>query len=338
MKIGIIGDIHFNEYSSILRERGEQFSVRLENCLNSINWAEECTATCDQVIYLGDFFDKSSLNAEELTALTGICWNDVYHRFLVGNHEMGISSLVYSSAHALDSYQSKREVVDTPYLSGYIDEGVELCFLPYVLEEDRKPLSSYYPEREVDMKRIIFSHNDIAGIQMGQFMSKEGFSIEEIEANCDLFFNGHLHNGTRVTDKIINVGNLTGQNFSEDAFKYTHNIFILDTDTMQFQVIRNPYAINFYKLDSIDQLNKIHNAVITLKVNESDIAEANELIKNHPQIISSRVIVDYSRKEKKDVKELSVDHLDEFRKFIYARFEDDPLFDLVREELNYIYG
>ena len=78
MKIGIIGDIHFCEYSSILRTRGEEFSTRLENCIESINWAEETTADCDCIIYLGDFFDKSSLNAAELSALRKIIWNNKY--------------------------------------------------------------------------------------------------------------------------------------------------------------------------------------------------------------------------------------------------------------------
>lgn len=45
---------------------------------------------------------------------------------------------------------------------------------------------------------------------MGQFISKAGFDINDIEDNCDLFINGHLHNGSKITDKIFNVGNLTG--------------------------------------------------------------------------------------------------------------------------------
>lgn len=337
MRIGIIGDIHFNEYSSILRERGEQFSVRLENCIESINWAEEVTADCDQIVYLGDFFDQSSLNAEEITALSHINWNTKYHRFLVGNHEMGINNLIFSSAHVFDNPLEGKEVVSQAYMS-YYDEDTELCFLPYILEEDRQPLETYFPSRQPGVNRIIFSHNDLAGVQMGQFISKAGFTLDEIEENCDYFFNGHLHNGTRVTDKILNVGNLTGQNFSEDGFRYTHNIFVLDTDTMKYTVLRNPCAINFYKLESLDSLKLVVNAAVTLRVKEDEVAKANELIKNNPEIIASRVIVDYARREKKDVKELSVDHLDEFRKFIHEQFKDDPQYDLVREELEYIYG
>ena len=40
MKIGIVGDIHWSRYSSILRQRGDKYSVRLENCIKSINFLQ----------------------------------------------------------------------------------------------------------------------------------------------------------------------------------------------------------------------------------------------------------------------------------------------------------
>ena len=339
MKIGIIGDIHFSEYSSILRRRGIRYSNRLENCVASINWAEEVTAECDQVIYLGDFFDKSSLNAEEITALNHIIWNDSYHRFLVGNHEMGINSLIFSSAHIFND--KRREVIDKPYLA-YFDEGIDLVFIPYVLEEDRIPIEVMFPKRpgSDDIKRVIFSHNDISGIQMGKFVSNTGFSIEAIEDNCDLFFNGHIHNGMPVTDKIINVGNLTGQNFSEDGFIYSHNIFILDTETMKYEVIRNPYAINFYKIENIDDLYKVENAVVTIKVAPDEVERAKQIMEE-VGVIASRVLIDYSKSIddiETDTERFTVDHLDEFKKFIYQRLEGNVDSTLLKEEVDYIYG
>ena len=74
---------------------------------------------------------------------------------------------------------------------------------------------------------------------MGPFISKTGFTIEDIENNCDLFINGHLHNGMKITNKIINLVNLTGQNFSEDALRYEHKIMILDTHTLEYKYIIN---------------------------------------------------------------------------------------------------
>ena len=108
MKICIYTDNHYAQYSSILRNRGSKYSVRLENQIESLNWVEELSAQtkCDRVVCLGDFFDKPELNAEELTALKSIKWNkDATHIFLVGNHEMGSNDLEYSStpysAHSL---------------------------------------------------------------------------------------------------------------------------------------------------------------------------------------------------------------------------------------------
>ena len=72
MKILIVGDVHWSTYSSIVRSRGKKYSTRLENLINSVNWAERIAdeENCDRIIYLGDFFDKADLTAEEITALT----------------------------------------------------------------------------------------------------------------------------------------------------------------------------------------------------------------------------------------------------------------------------
>ena len=41
MKFLICGDVHWSEFSSILRKMGDKYSKRLENLINSINWVEE---------------------------------------------------------------------------------------------------------------------------------------------------------------------------------------------------------------------------------------------------------------------------------------------------------
>jgi len=49
-------------------------------------------------------------------------------------------------------------------------------------------------------------------MNLGHFTSKDGFSIDEINDDCVLFINGHLHNASWVGRKykIYNAGNLTG--------------------------------------------------------------------------------------------------------------------------------
>lgn len=333
MKIGIVGDIHWSKYSSILRSRGNKYSKRLENCIDSINWAEELLGDrCDMVVYLGDFFDHESLKSEEITALSEIEWNKVPHYFLVGNHELGLNDLSFSSAHIFNLKDP--QVIDHP--TTWIYSDVEVCYLPYILNNTGK-LDDYFDAKTE--KRIIFSHNDIAGIQLGKFTSTEGFSIENIENNCDLFINGHLHNGSKVSDKIYNVGNLTGQNFSEDAEVYKHNIFILDTDTLSIEEIENPFSLKFYKFNSFETLLNYDfpiNSIVTAKLFNEEINEAKEFVVNNENIIAHRFIVAPNLMNNISSIEhtsLAVNHLDKFQEFIVNELGTDKLVIAELEEV-----
>lgn len=331
MKIGVIGDVHWSKYSSIIRSRGNIYSTRLENCIQSVNWAEQETSDCDLVVYLGDFFDKSDLKSEELTALTEIKWNLNRHIFIIGNHELGLNNLMFSSAHIFN-------IADIQVVNDLITmaDNVELCFLSYKLDNTGK-IEDYIPKS--NHKRIIFSHNDIAGIQLGKFISKTGFDINDIECNCDLFINGHLHNGSKISDKIYNIGNLTGQNFSEDAFKYQHNIFKIDTNTFNIETYENPYAFKFFKFDSLDSLLNFDfplNSIFTAKLNSEEISVAKEHIKNNGNILTSRFIVDNNVTTDSNIESnisLSVDHLEKFQEFILNKLGND---NLVVEEISNI--
>lgn len=334
-KIGVVGDIHWSKYSSILRSRGDKYSYRLENCIESINWAEQVTKFCNEVVYLGDFFDTSELSAEEITALNQISWNNVPHHFIVGNHEMGMHDLSFSSSHVFNmvpfaTVYNKPVSIENQYC------GVQLCFLPYILEEERKSFEEYMTP--TTLKRIVFSHNDIKDFQMGAFLSKTGFSIEEIQNNCDMYLNGHLHNGDKVADKIFNVGNLTGQNFSEDASRYDHVIFIIDTDTMGIDVYENPYAVNFYKIDygageSLSDINK-NRCAVTVRVPEKLYGEVKKQIEEDTRLVASRLLIipDSSNNIESEVDNVSLtmDHLEEFKKFVLEKLGNS---DIVNEEL-----
>lgn len=340
MKICIIGDVHFSQYSSIVRSRGEFFSTRLENMIKSLNWVEQVAKErgCVEEIFLGDFFDRSDLAPEEATALSEIDWNTTsrIRHFIVGNHESSVASLIYSSTKVL---QFKNNVIeDKPYIYP-LDDKTEILFLPYILEEDRKLLKDYLEQRDSSKKLLIVSHNDIKGVQMGKFISTTGFDVEDIEKNCDLYINGHLHNGSWITKKILNLGNLTGQNFNEDATKYEHHIAILDTDTFEIELIENPYAMNFYKIDintiqEVEQLKYIKsNAVLHIKC--LDILE-NEIrnILEDKNVIASKIVLtrEMGADNQVELKFESADHLKQFIDFILSRDDLENL-DIIKEEL-----
>lgn len=320
MKILLYTDVHVSEFSSIIRSMGNHYSVRLENLINSLNWAEKLAddTNCDEIFCLGDFFDKPELNSSELTALKEIKWSTKPHRFLVGNHEGSVRSLKYNSTWALEG-KGFDIISESKYIE--LPDSV-LVFIPYVLESDRKSLLEYLPK--TDKKIIVFSHNDIAGIKYGAIESKEGFKITEIEKDCSLFLNGHLHNGGKFCKNGINLGNLSGQNFNEDALKYTHKAFILDTETLTLESFENPYAFNFYQFivsneKDLDKLNALKdNSIVQIKYAES-IKSSLELklqtLTN--KIIASRLLVfrDIVRDEVDIQKIQATDHLKQFYDF-----------------------
>ena len=353
MRILLFSDVHWSTYSSIVRSRGEKYSLRLENLIQSMNWVEQCAHDycCDKVICLGDFFDKAELDAESITALNDIQWTSLPHTFLVGNHEVNSADLKYSSAHLFnlkDNY-----IINVPSVEEY--EDFQILYLPYFLERDRPVLKEIYKDCRTDKHRILLSHNDIKGINYGRFISREGFSVEEIESVCDICINGHLHNASQVTSKIRNIGNLTGQNFSEDAFQYSHNIIIVDTDAWKFYILENPSAFNFYKLDfttpwDIDYLNDLcfklkNNSVLTVRCKEGDGYEClrarfdpkwpDNGFPKCCNVVTSKFIIE-REKAVEDTEEsisFSVDHLNQFKEYILENVGND---DVIISELQEI--
>lgn len=342
MRICVYSDVHWCENSSIVRSKGQKYSSRLENLIESVNWAEQLAwyQHCDCVICCGDFFDAAILNAQEVSALQDISWAPMSHLFLTGNHETNVSSLDYSTTD-LFKLCPNITVVNTPQ-QYFIDDTTELCFLPYILERNRHILSDYFGKQTA--KRIIFSHNDLKNVQYGNFLSTEGFEVDDIEANCDLYFNGHIHHSAPVTDKIYNIGNLTGQNFTEDATKYSHCAIVVDTDTLEFKVYQNPYALKFYKLDltSCSTDEDIHrhlaslnyNGVATVHVNEQDVELTRALLETMKidHIAEYRIVVNRDQKtnDTPTITMSSSDHLKQFEEYVLSNIGDS---NIVREEL-----
>ena len=293
MKFFIYSDPHWSSYSSILRTRGERFSIRLENLIQTINWCEETAEEtgCEKIICCGDFFDKSELNAEEIAALRQIKYSNKQHYFLVGNHETGRSSLQFSTSHVFSLCPNTR-IIDFPE-AWTTANGVEIAFLPYISNSDRLPLTEYF--HSANPNRVIFSHNDIAGIQMGKFISKEGFTVKEIEENCRLFINGHLHNESCLYN-IINIGNISGQNFSEDGWTYRHKAIIFNDEDFSVQEVFNPYALYFYKCDLInykleDFKDFYPNSVVMAHIMPQDYEKYKAYFEMTPQGVAYRLLL-----------------------------------------------
>lgn len=338
MKILLFADLHMCPRASIINKWGAKYPSRLENCIDSMNWLERKAEelNCDYIVNLGDFFDKPDLTSETITACNEIRWADIIHYHLVGNHDASNSSLVFNSVNRITG--TNHLIITEPQT--LVLDDCDICFLPYVTECDRKSLNDYFGS--TTNPRVILSHNDISGIQLGPVMSKTGFSIKEIEASCALWCNGHLHSGQAITPKVINIGNITGKDFGEDALQYSHNIVILDTQDLSLTYIENPYAYNFYKLQietesdiyCLDQLK--NNAVLSIKCEQSLVKAVKQKIETLDNIIESRLIIVKKYEEtstESAMLDLTVDHLTRFIECCKANIENSALLE---EELSEI--
>lgn len=292
---------------------------------------------CSMEIFLGDTFDRPDIDAESVTALSEIHWNKgITRHFIVGNHESGMASLRYNSTQILHKVGM---IEDKPLLQPF-DGTVDVLFLPYITEDERKPLSEYLANRKEGKRLLVCSHNDLKNFQMGAFLSKTGFDVDDIASNCDLYLNGHLHNCGWVGKKICNVGVLCGQNFSEDAFKYEHHVAILDTDTFEIRFFENPYAINFYKLEinSRNDFGKIdrikENAVVSIKCPKEFKDELRQTLDADPRILTYKMTISVETAATNSCEnklELGgLDYLGKFREFILDNLGNN---EVVQEEL-----
>lgn len=340
MKILCYADPHFSEKSSIITKYGTKYTTRLENQIQSLNWIETTALQkdCDLVVCLGDFFDHAHLTDQELTALNDIQWANIPHFFIVGNHESEENDLQYSSTMAL--LGPYRDVISQPTLLE--QSGVELAFLPYVLESNRKPLTEYFTKNPEKL-RILFTHNDLLGLQLGPVVSRTGYAIEELESICHLCLNGHLHNGMQVSSKVINLGNLTGKDFSEDAFKYSHKAILIDTEALQVDFIENPNAFNFYKLDILESQDVLilkdlkPNAVVSIKCKDTLVKHVRNYIESIPNIVESRIIVTKDPThlgiEDIDISSLCVDQCEKFAECCRAKLDNNDILEMELAEI-----
>lgn len=351
MKIAVCGDIHICKASSIVRSQGVDYSTRLENCIKSINWFEQVAKDndCEVEVFLGDTFEKPELDDETITAVKTINWNNLKHYFIIGNHESSAADLRYSSVKILEG--PNRYIIDRPVHT--VDTaGTTVCFWPYEIESNRHHVLDLFPKTDKSSKRIIFSHNDIKGIQMGVIRSTTGIDIEEIDQDCDLFVNGHIHTGGTFGTHGINLGILTGQNFGEDALAFKHRVMIIDTETLEYKFIENPYAFGFvkYEINSVADIDELlskisNNTVLSLKCLEKlenaddgttllDIL--NRRLESDSRVIEYRVIsvrhTDYCE-DVEVVAEFTMDYLSELRDFAKEHLGTS---EILLQELNEI--
>lgn len=341
-------DPHIGTNASVLRFRGNRFSFRLENSQDTMKWLNEVAEErgITDIYCLGDACDRPDLNAEEITALREM--NISHHRFLIGNHEAMSNDLFFNSTNVIrgSKIYSKPEVVRYG--------NTQIIMLPYITESDRTSITEVLDNLNInnDDKIVIFSHNDIKNMYYGNFLTKIGYDLTDIESNCDLFINGHIHNGSWVSKKVLNLGSITGINFNNDASEWKPKAVILNTETLELEFIENPYGVLFYKKEfnnadkAVEFIRSISNqnnpTVVSIKCREEDHDRIEEELESH-NFLYKRVLIDYTKQSSDGSLDdscnivIDIDYFDKFREFVKDKYGAEEVnCKLMLEEINKI--
>lgn len=322
MKLGIYSDPHFSQSSSIIVGKKGKFSGRLENLIKSYEWMDSLfkKEEVDMIFCLGDLTDKPNLSAEEITAISK-CPGIHSHYFIVGNH---CRSNYDGSINSLSIFNN---VFYEPTIIN-IHNHQNLLILPYGCTEN--PFEGFYKGTPID---IVLSHNDIKGYQTGKFTGTEGLDTGEVLDKCKLLINGHLHNGGWVVkNRIMNIGQLSGMNFSSCGGEWEPSVAIVDTKTLSVSLYENPEAYRFKKLE-FNTLTKVKNYldslvecqgkyVLQVKVPDNLSDKVRKLLSQSSKVEASRVITYQTNKRSKSQQKKEEISLSETSGSVYSKLKD----------------
>lgn len=230
MKILAFGDIHFHHTHRFSYITPQGFTVReLEHlqCADVIIdlYKKE---NIDKVVFLGDCWGPvgDMMSCQTLMAVTEfikkiseVCEFDI----IVGNHDLS-SHLNNHYSHKLMpfKYWSNVNVYDQPTL---IDNFV---YMPYCIHDEYA--ESFLNSIEDKSNKIIFSHLELSGINLGNgIFTQKGVDLEVLR-NFKMTLQGHYHSGGNYGKNIQIAGSTQRLSYKDQGIS-RRNILIYDTDT-----------------------------------------------------------------------------------------------------------
>jgi len=275
MKIGLYADAHFSLSSSIVTGSSGSLGGRLSNITESFRYMYSYFQKegVELIINLGDLTNSPHLRAEEITALSiALAYNpSIPEIHLLGNHE------ALSGDGSVNSVSFLPDLITVPEIRNF--NTWKFLFLPY----------TNYTEEDIDSYNadIVFGHLEIKGSQASSnYFLQSGISPDFLSKKFKLTISGHTHKHSKVKKNVINLGSLSGLNFSSDGDKHFFGILSLDNSTWEMEYIDNPHAIQFRKVE-VKSLGGLNRVLVGI---------------NHPENFALQISCPYDLKE--DVRKL----------------------------------
>lgn len=237
MKIACVTDTHFGA-------RGDNvaFDNFFRKFYEDVFFPELHKRKIKQVIHLGDCFDRrkyinyNSLKTCKEYFFDPLFQNDMKVDMIVGNHDTFFKNTndVNSPELLLKQY-SNITTFDRPTIQEY--DGLGILLLPWICTDNYQTAMTILEKNETN---VCFGHLELEGFMMWKGQeNKEGMS-PKVFKRYDVVASGHFHH-RHTKNNIHYLGN-PYQMFWND-YGDVRGFHIFDTDTLQFEFIKNPYTM-----------------------------------------------------------------------------------------------
>lgn len=247
MKILLFTDMHISS-------SGSMNCNRLPFIYKTIDWLGEVAKTykVDEVINCGDLTDKTTLNQDEISAISKLMKTlddlEIPHTHILGNHEIFDSDGLRSSIKGFIDLTLEGQLVDTTFLKIISGEAIIR-------------LAAYSTDTDF-IKRMITTRDTPNILLTHKSLTENPMFCEDMEPyeHFDLIFNGHVHNPSKFGN-VVNIGSCLGSNLADDYKNGRPGIIILDTDNINnFKRIENPHSMLYFRANNIEEIPEVDRA------------------------------------------------------------------------------
>jgi len=282
-KIIVLGDLHFDLSSSVIdNEIIYNNQIRL--------WKETIfplmkERNITQILQVGDFTDKRTTFSQFIQHKLKEDIFDILEKenyvlnYLLGNHDIFYTTnrSIYTLEIFQKAYQNNFKVFTEPMLWKFDKKDSKTFFMvPWLCHDDEKANVQKIIKRE--SPDLIFGHFEIADFHVSK-NSKDTHGLDKNYFKDIPVWTGHYHLKQEASN-IFYIGT-PSENTWED-FEEEKGIYILDTDTLEYEFIRNDISMRHLKV-YLDSEQKTIEVVGLGQVMVSKISAKTDysIFKNH---------------------------------------------------------
>jgi DNA repair exonuclease SbcCD nuclease subunit len=291
-KIGCFSDIHLG----ISQDNKEWHNI----ALNFADWAsqEYKKNKIKDIIIPGDIFHNRSYISVETLSITKAFF-DYFKDFNVyistGNHDcFKKDTSDINSISILDGWNNITVVENEPQTFETIC-GKQICLVPW---------GSLL--KDIPKSDIVFGHFEIDSFYMNSYkLCEHGLSYKDLFKISSLIVSGHFHKKDHrkyENGEIVYLGSPYQHNFGD--IKDSRGIYILDTETKNFQFIENFISPKHFKISINEDLSEdiIKNNFISLIIDNQTDEEKIIEFKGKIASLNPKIIKVHYNESDKDVK------------------------------------